>query len=64
MPKTVGPVIFYATVMVRMPQDMHQAVYAQAVKERRSMNSQLLVVIEKWLASLDKKPSAAKVGAD
>jgi predicted HicB family RNase H-like nuclease len=64
MNRTPREAVFYATVMVRMPEEVHKRVAAQAAKERRSMNSQILVVLEKWLASLEEKQYTAPIGAD
>ena len=40
-----------AKVWVRMPKEIHVMVSAQAERERRSVNSQILVLLERVLAS-------------
>lgn len=39
----------YRSLMLRLPDDMLQACKRAAAKERRSLNAQLLCVIDEWL---------------
>lgn len=47
-----------AKVWLRMPREMHDVVAAQAEKERRSINAQILVLLERVL-----EPTIGKVAA-
>jgi len=47
-----------AKVWVRMPREMHDVVAAQAEKERRSINAQILVLLERALESTLEKVTA------
>jgi hypothetical protein len=52
--------------MLRLPVDMLEACRRVATKERRSLNAQLLYMIEEWLQETQEKiPGAyAKSGVD
>lgn len=49
--------------MLRMTEAIHEACKIQAMKERRSLNAQLLKVIENWLEKIEEKSQHALVSA-
>jgi hypothetical protein len=57
-----APVSIVST-MLRMPEATHEACVAQAIKERRSLNAQLVFVIEHWLEQAKEKAPHALVSA-
>jgi len=40
---------------LRIPEDIHQKLEASAAKNRRSLNNEMLIILEKFLEEFDKK---------
>ena len=53
----------YRSLMLRLPDSMLQACKRQAAQERRSLNAQLLYVIDEWLHETEHKKEPAFSGA-
>lgn len=47
----------YKSLMLRLPTDMLEACKVRATEKRRSLNAQLLCVIEAWLDERPEEPS-------
>jgi hypothetical protein len=45
-------------ILLRLPKEMHEACKSRAARERRSLNAQLLVVIDEWLHELEERQHA------
>ncbi len=45
----------YKSLMLRLPEPMLKACKAQATQQRRSLNAQLLCVIDAWLHGQEEK---------
>lgn len=49
--------------MLRLPETILEACKARAIKERRSLNAQLQVVIEQWLHEIEEQSPHDLVGS-
>jgi hypothetical protein len=49
----------YKSLMLRLPADMLEACKVRATEKRRSLNAQLLCVIDEWLHTSEEKPTHA-----
>jgi hypothetical protein len=54
----------YRGLMIRLPDATLQACKREAAKERRSLNAQLLCVIDEWLQEKAQKRDHAFSGSD
>lgn len=53
----------YKSLMLRLPTDMLEACKVQATAKRRSLNAQLLCVIDEWLHETTQKREHAFSGS-
>ncbi len=60
-PKTTAAT--YKSLMLRLPEPMLEACKSRAEKERRSLNAQLLCVIEDWLRGTQETSDHDLVGS-
>jgi hypothetical protein len=54
----------YRELMIRLPDEMLQACKREATKKRRSLNAQLLCVIDEWLHETEQKREHAFSGSE
>jgi hypothetical protein len=54
----------YKSLMLRLPTDMLEACKERATEKRRSLNAQLLWVIDEWLHETTEKKVYALTSAD